>query len=109
MLIVEYTEEVRPSDESAPRVANGFCGEVVIVERLLDNEGTSSQDIRTAGPGSPNMNDRESVPAEVALPRRGVPRETWLLLKTRLEKEEPLSVSGVMIDCCGSGSEKLRC
>jgi hypothetical protein len=78
---------------------NGFCGGVVIVDLLLDKDGTSSTDIRIEGPGSPKENDLGSVLEEVAVPSRGVLSETWLLLNPWLEKEDPLKVSGVINDC----------
>lgn len=100
---------MRPVGSCEPSVAKGCCGGVVIVDRLLDSDGTSSQDPRTAGPGSPNVKDRLSVVLdEVAVPKRGVLNETWLVLNPRVENEDPLNVSGVMIACGGSGSEKLR-
>ena len=100
-------EEARPSAGCVGPNMNGYCGGVVIVERLLDNDGTSSTDIRTAGPGSPNEKDRLSVIEEVAVPRRGVLSETWLLLKCRLENDEPVKVSGVIRGWCGSGNCRL--
>lgn len=110
MLGIEVTEDFRPSELGplgAPLNIHGYCGGFVIVERLLDKLGTSSTDIRTDGPGSPNVMDRASLMDEVAVLRRGVWRETWLLLKCRLEKEEAVRVSGVMIGCCGRGSCRL--
>jgi len=103
MLGTEPTEDLRPSDRGAdaPAIVQGCCGELVIVERLLDKLGTSSTDIRTAGPGSPNVTDRAE---EDAVLRRGVLRDTWLLLNCRLEIEEAVSVSGVIIGCGGRGS-----
>jgi hypothetical protein len=77
---MEYMEEDRPSGPYEPDPAKAFWGGVVMVERLLDREGTSSTDILTAGPGSPKVNDRVSVPEDVAVPSLGVLRDTWLLL-----------------------------
>lgn len=101
MLGIEPTEDFRPS-ELGPLAVPGIVqrgGGFVMVDRLLDRLGTSSTDIRTEGPGSPKVMDRASARDEVAVPRRGVFNETWLLLNCRLENEEAVSVSGVMIGC----------
>jgi hypothetical protein len=90
-----------------PLNIHGYCGGFVMVERLLERLGTSSTDIRTAGPGSPKVIERFSAMEEVAVFRRGVLSETWLLLNWRLEKEDPVSVSGVMMGWCGRGSCRL--
>jgi hypothetical protein len=46
-----------------------------MVERLLVNEGTSSTETRTSGPGSPKGKDRPSFIDEVPVPRRGVSKD----------------------------------
>jgi len=78
---MEVTEDARSSGLYGLPYVNGYCGGVVMVDRLLEREGTSSTDIRSGGPGSQNESERVSVVDDVAVPRRGVLSEAWLLLR----------------------------
>ena len=77
-------------------MTKGLTTGLVIVDRLLVKLGTSSTDMRSSGPGSPNGRGILSLRDDVPVPSLGVSSEAWLGLKKGLP-EISLRVSGVMI------------
>jgi len=72
-LRIEKTDGARPHDEEGGTTIDAVCTTgLAIVDRLLVRLGTSSIDMRSSGPGSPNANGMFSLIEDVPVPSLGV-------------------------------------
>lgn len=103
--VLELTEGVRRPLTS--RLEELACIVLIIVDRLLVRDGTSSTEIRTSCIASPVVHElmvRLSVMEEADVPTRDVSNELCRRAKSGDENADEWYVSGVTIDCWPSGS-----